>query len=143
MWPASTGYDARVVADLVLFDGHEEHVHAVAGPRFQDDVVQVDVVDVEGDVLLGLPADRFAQLLGRHGRKADLLDDDGVARQRGAEVRVADVGRRNEPVDRIDDERGVHDRAVHDRFGGKRLQARFHEPVPPALGVLQLDQLDR
>ena len=29
----------------------------------QDDVVEVDVVDVEGDVLLGLPADRLGQLL--------------------------------------------------------------------------------
>ena len=135
--------DARVVADLVLLDGHEQDVHRLAARRIEDDVVEVDVVDVEGDVLLGFPADRLGQLLGRHRRKGDLLDDDGVAGEGRAEVVVADGEGRDHPVDRVDDQGGVHDGAVDDRLRGEGLHARLDEPVAAALGVFQLDQFDR
>ena len=47
-----------------------------------------------------------------------------------------------EAVDGVDDQGGVHDRAVDDRLGRKGLQAGLDEAIAAALGVLQLDQLD-
>ena len=41
--------------------------------------IDVDVLDVERDVLLGFPLDRFIQLVLRHFGEADFLDDDRVA----------------------------------------------------------------
>src|SRR5262249_46074076 len=97
----------------------------------------------EGDVLLGLPPDRLGELLRGHGRQGDLLDDDRVARQGGPELGVADVEGRHDPVDRVDDQGGVHDGAVHDRLGGGALEPGLAEPVTAALRVLQLYELDR
>ena len=58
-------------------------VGAVAG---QDLIVEVDVLDAERDVLLGLPVDRLGQLGVGHRWQRDLLDDDGVAGQRCGDV---------------------------------------------------------
>ena len=135
--------DARVVADLVLLDGDEEHIHRLAARGVENDVIEVHVVDVEGDVLLGFPPDRLGELLGRHGRQGNLLDDHGMAGEGGPEVVVPDRKRRDDPVDRVDDEGGVHDRAVDDRLGGEALHARLDEAITPAFGVFQLDQFDR
>ena len=103
---AGLGDDARVVGDLVLLDGDQQDVHRLAAAGLEHDVVEVDVVDVEGDVLLGFPADRLGQLLGGHGRQGDLLDDDGVARQGGPEVGIPDVQGGNDAVDGVDDQGG-------------------------------------
>ena len=137
------GDHARVVADLVLLHRDQKDVHRVARPRFEDNVIEVDVVDVERDVLLGLPADRLRQLFGGHRGKADLLDDDGVARKGGPEVLIAHVRRRNEPVDRVDHEGRIHDRPIDNRLRREGFQTRFDQPVAPALDIFQLDQLDR
>ena len=63
-----------VVADLVLLGGDEQHFHAAArvraGAGVEDLVVEVDVLDVERDVLLGLPVDRLVQLRLGHHRQA-------------------------------------------------------------------------
>ena len=83
--PASLDH-ADVVVDLVLLGRGEQDVHvALAGQAraLEDLVVQVDVLDVERDVLLGLPVDRLGQLGVAHHRQADALDDHVVAGQRG------------------------------------------------------------
>src|SRR5262249_45489942 len=121
----------------------QQDVHGLAAGRLEDHVVQVDVVDVEGDVLLGLPADRLRQLLGGHGRQRDLLDDDRVAREGGPEVGIPDVQGGNDTVDGVDDQGAVHDGAVDDRLGGEGLEARLYEAIAAPLRVLELDEFDR
>ena len=63
---AGLGDDAGVVGDLFLLRRDQQDVHrplaAAASPRVEDLVVEVDVLDVERDVLLGLPVDRLGQL---------------------------------------------------------------------------------
>src|SRR5207302_2649140 len=82
--------------DLFLLHGDEDDVDVVAGSGGgQRDVIEVDVVDVKGDVLFGFPLDRLGELLRRHGRKRDLLDDDRVARSEERRVGKWSRGRRS------------------------------------------------
>ena len=64
--PPRLGDDAGVVGDLFLLGGDEEHFHRAlrvgAAAGIQNLVVEVDVLDVERDVLLGFPVDRFVEL---------------------------------------------------------------------------------
>ena len=61
--------DAGVVADLFLLRGDEQHFHAAArvgaGAGIENLVVEVDVLDVERDVLLGFPVDRLVAARSR------------------------------------------------------------------------------
>ena len=135
-----------VVADLVLLHRHQQHVHVSArAAAFHDLVVQRDVLDVEGDVLLGFPVDGLGQLLGRHLGQADLLDDHGVARHAGGDVVRLDLLGREEALDGVDDRARIHDGAVDDGLGGKRLEAQVHELVLVSglAARLQLHGLDR
>jgi hypothetical protein len=74
-----------VISDLLLLGRHQEDVHRVAAAAgvapVHDLIVEVDVLDVERDVLLGFPVDRLGELRVGHHRQRDLLDDDGVAGQ--------------------------------------------------------------
>jgi hypothetical protein len=108
----------------------------------ENDVVEIDVVDVEGDVLLGLPADRLGELLLRHHREQDLLHDDRVPGDGHGDVLSLDAGRRQEAGDGLDHERRIHDGAVDDRLGGEALEAGADELVGPFLPLPELDQLD-
>jgi hypothetical protein len=65
-----------------------------------------------------------------------------VARDGDGDVRVLDTGRREKPGDRLDDERGIHDGAVHDRFRREALQPGLDELELPFLPCPELDQLD-
>ena len=82
--------DAGVVGNLFLLRRDEQDVHRAlrVGARagVENLVVEVDVLDVERDVLLRLPVDRLGELGLGHHRQVDLLDDDGVARQRRRDV---------------------------------------------------------
>src|SRR5690606_7595267 len=108
----------------------------------EDDVVETDVIDVERDVLLGLPPDLLREILRGHRRHLDLLDDDGVTGQRGGETRGLDPGRGDQPVQGIDHERGVHDRAVDDRLRRQGLDPQALEPIL-ALLLVELGQFER
>ena len=111
--------------------------------RGERDVVEVDVVDVEGDVLLGFPLDRLGQLLRRHGRQGDLLDDHRVAGKGGRVIGILDALVGVQPLDRLDHHGGVHDGAVDDGLGRQPLGPELDERVAPALLLLQLDEFDR
>ena len=128
--PARLRDRRRVLADLVLLDRDEQHVHVPARAAALDDlVVEGDVLDVERDVLLRLPVDGLRELLGAHLREADLLDDDGVAGDAGGHVARLDLVLLEQALDRVDHGPGVHDRAVHDRLGGQRLDPDVQELV--------------
>ena len=83
-----------VIADLLLLRRDEQDFHAalrIARRRGDDLVVEVHILDVERDVLFGLPVNRLGQLLLGHHRQVDLLDDDGVARQRRHDILCLDL----------------------------------------------------
>ena len=67
------GDHAGVVGNLFLLRRDEQDVHrplAARGAVVDDLVVEIDVLDVERDVLLGFPVDRFGQLrLGHHRQR--------------------------------------------------------------------------
>ena len=55
--------ELRVVVDLVALGGDEQEIHLPGlGPPAQHLVVDLHVLDVEGDVLLGLPLDLLVEL---------------------------------------------------------------------------------
>ena len=140
--PSGLGHDVLVVVDLLLLRGDEEDAHRLPrSARVEDDVVEVDVVDVERDVLLRLPPYRLGELLFGHRRELDLLDDDRVARNGDGDVRVLDPGRREKAGDGLDDERGIHDRAIDDRLGREVLEPCLDELELSLFARLELDQL--
>jgi hypothetical protein len=67
------GDDPGVVRDAVLLRGHQKDLHVVRILR-QHDVVEVDLVDVERQVLLGFPVNRLRKLGLGHGGDLDLAD---------------------------------------------------------------------
>ena len=101
------GDHAGVVGDLFLLRRDQQDVHrplAAGGvARVENLVVEVDVLDVERDVLLGLPVDRLGQLRLGHHRQRDLLDDDGVARQRRGDVLRLDAAAVEQAADGVGD----------------------------------------
>ena len=143
---ARLGDDAGVVGDLLLLRRHEQHVHrrlAAGRPAGLDDlVVEVDVLDVERDVLLRFPVDGLRDFGLGHLGNGDLLDDDGVARERRRDIAGLDLAAVEEPADRVGDGRAVDDGAVDDAVGRHRLAAEGGDLVA-APGRLELHRLDR
>ena len=105
-------------------------------------VIEVDVLDVEGDVLLRFPVDRLGQVLLGHHRQADLLDDDGAARQRRHDILRLELRRLECAAYRVGHRAGVDDRAVDDAVGRQRFDGD-RDDLEAAPGGLQLDRLDR
>jgi hypothetical protein len=126
---ARLGAHRRVVVDHVLLGRDEEDVHLPRGvaARRQDLRVYVDVLDVERDVLLRLPLDGVVELLLRHARERDLLDDDGVAADADGHLLRLQLLPGDELLDGLHHRPRVHERAVDDRLrgepgGAERLQ---------------------
>src|SRR6185369_13654049 len=96
----------------------EQDVHLTGGValRRQDLRVDVHVLDVERDVLLGLPLDGVVELLLRHPRQRDLLDDDRVAADADRDLLRLHLPLGEEVLDGLDDRGGVHQGSVHDRL---------------------------
>jgi hypothetical protein len=137
--------DARVVRNLLFLGGDEKHFHVAArvrpGTGVEDLVVQVDVLDVERNVLFGFPVDRLVELRLGHDRESDLLDDHGVAGERGADVlRLEGAVVLEHVADGIGHRPRIDNRAVDDGVGGDRLGAVRHDPEALARR-LQLDRL--
>ena len=134
--------DRRVVVDLVFLRGDEEEIHLPGvGPPAEDLVVDRHDLDVERDVLLGLPADLLLQLVVGHHRDGDLSDDHRLPVDADGDVLLGDLRIVEDLHEALDDGAGVHDVTVDDRL---RWQGR--EPVPDDLELLpslfQLHHLD-
>ena len=92
--------DLRELGDLVALASHQQHVHILARGVLADDfVIEVHVIDVERDVLLGFPVNLFVQFFAGHLRQQYLFDNDGVARQRRGDLIGLDVVVRPDAVD--------------------------------------------
>ena len=69
--------DAGVVGNLFLLGGDQQHFHRAlrigAAAGIENLVVQIDVLDVEGDVLLGFPVDRLVELARRSSRGSEIF----------------------------------------------------------------------
>ena len=134
-----------VVGDLVLLRRDEQHFHAalrvLPGPGIENLVIEVDVLDVERDVLLGLPVDRLGELGFGHRRQGDLLDDHGIAGQRGDDVLRLELLVGKEAADGVGHGAAIDDGAVDDAVGRDRFdpEGRHAEPLP---GGFQFDGLD-
>ena len=137
--------DVGVVGDLVFLRGHQQHFHralrVLAGAGVDDLVVEIDVLDVERDVLLGFPVDRLAELGFGHRRQRDLLDDHGIAGQRGDDVLGLELLVGEEAADGIGDRAAIDDGAVDNTVGRNGLDpnGRHPEALP---GGFQFDGLD-
>src|SRR4029453_14201457 len=82
---ARLGDDAGVIGNLVLLGRDQQDFHrtvrAFGRARIQNLIVEIDVLNVEWDVLFGLPDDRLGELGIGHYRQVDLLDDHRVTRK--------------------------------------------------------------
>ena len=136
------GDDAGVVADLVLLRRHQQHVHGALRRRRgdQDLVVEVHVLDVEGDVLLGFPVDGLGELLLGHRRQRDLLDDDRVTGQRRRDVLGPELGVGEQAPDGVGDRAAVDDGAIDNAVGRDRLDPDGRDLIALP-GGLELDGL--
>ena len=113
--------DAGVVGDFFFLRRDQQHFHRAlrvgAAAGIENLVVEVHVLDVERDVLLGFPVDRLVELGGGHHRQRDLLDDDGVARERGRDLLRLERLRLEDAADRLGDGGAVDDGAIDDAVG--------------------------
>ena len=116
--------DGGVVVDLVLLRGDEEQVHLPGlGALPKDLVVDRHELDVERDVLLGLPVDLLVELGRRHHRHGDLADDDALTVDADGHVALLDLRVAEDLGERLGDGPGVHDVAVDDRLRSERRPA--------------------
>ena len=155
---AGLGDDAGVVGDLLLLRRDQQHFHAGAGRgcrrralaalralavrgAAQDLVVEIDVLNVERDVLPGLPVDGVGQFGLRHGRQRDLLDDHRIAGERRDDVPGLDVTGVEQPADGFGHRGAVDDCAVDDAVGRDRFDAEGGDAIARACR-LQLHGLD-
>jgi len=77
---AGLTHDIDVVVDHVLLRSDEKDIHLpLIVVLIEDRDVDVHIVDVEGNVLLGFPLDALVELIAGHDRQVDLSQDDGVA----------------------------------------------------------------
>ena len=125
--------------------GDEHHIHAVGlVVVVEDREVQIDVVDVEGNVVLGLVRERFAQRVGVLARQVHAAHDHGVAGNGGGDEVALDLVLVQELADRLTHGPLVDDRTVDDGLLGQlghsemsQLEGQF------TLRGSQRDHLDR
>jgi len=116
--------DSAVGCDLVLLRGHQENLQVLpvrSRGRPKDRVVDVGLFIGIGNVVLGLPDDRFGELLLFHRGQRDPLNDDGIARDRDDDVLVDDLAFIKKAADGLGDGRRVDDRALDDGVARERF----------------------
>jgi hypothetical protein len=136
--------DVGVLVDLVLLDCDEEDVHLPFFRRFdrlQNLKVEIDVVNVKGDVLLRLPVDRLFQLVLGHGREADLFHDHRVPGETHAGLLALDLVFPDDIHEGVDDGAGIHDGSVDNGLGGDGTDSEVFQ-LKSLGGLLQFDKLD-
>ena len=135
----------HVVVDQVLLRRDQQDLHlAVVVAAAEDLEVEVHLVHVERDVLLGLPADLLVELLAAHRGKAHLLHDHRVPRHRGGDVLRLDLPVVDRLADRLGDRARVQERALHDRLGGNARDAEMRQLEAAGAALhRELDRLDR
>jgi hypothetical protein len=94
------------------------------------------------DVLLGLPLNRLGQFGRRHHGQSDLLDDDGVARERGDDLDALEPLGLEDAADRVRHGDGIDDGAIDDRVGKDRLDGKRRDAVAVLPLGFQFDRLD-
>ena len=136
------GFDhVRVALDLALLHGDQHHFEL--GPVLPEDLeVDVHVVDVERDVLLGLPADGLTELALGHLREVDALGDDGAAGDADDRFGGLDAALDQRLPDGLLDRVGLLDLAALDGAGRHLGDAEPDQLVGRPLRP-ELDHLDR
>ena len=132
-----------MVLDQLPLGGHEEDGHLEAfAIRIEDLEVEFDVVHVEGDVLLGFPADLLAGLAFLHPVHRDLLDDHVAAADGRHDLLGLDPGGREQAPHGIGDDAGVHDLALDDGpvHHGRERHLREHRLARAVVNDDELDQ---
>jgi hypothetical protein len=110
------GQQGHLVLDQLALGRHQVHGHLEPLTLgVQDLEVQLHVVHVEWNVLLGLPADHLAGVGFLHPIHRDLLDDHVAAADGGYDVLGLDAGRRQALLDGLGHDTGVHDFPLDDR----------------------------
>ena len=107
---------AHVLDDLGLLHGDQDQIHG-AVVATHDVIVEEDLVDRERNVVLGFELHRVSQLLDRHFRNLDLLDDQLAPRHTDGRFLGPDGRSADGVLDGLDDARGIFDRAFRDRIG--------------------------
>ena len=129
--------------DQLALGGHEEHGHLEPfGLGVEDLEIELHVVHVERNVLLGLPADDLAGLGLLHPVHRDLLDDHVAPADGGDDLFRLDARGGHESLDRFGHEGGVHDLALDDGIvhdGGERDLGEDRS----ARGMGDRDELDQ
>ena len=135
--------DVGVVLDHLLLRGDQQHLHLLLVHVGIDDLkIERDVVDVVGNVLLGLPLDRFLRVFLAQAVHEDLLHDDRASRDGRDDGAVPDLAGFEQVGDRLVHQLTVHDLPVHDSLGKRLRDSEVDEAVSGAI-VRQLDDLDR
>jgi hypothetical protein len=122
-------------------DQEHRHLEPLA-IRVQDLEVELDVVHVERDVLLRLPADDFACLGLLHAVHRDLLHDHIAAADGGHHRSGLDAGLGHEAPDGLGHDAGVHDLALDDRVVADRREGHLGQNRATG-GVRYGDELDQ
>jgi hypothetical protein len=131
-----------VVQDLVLLDGHQQHVHLrVAGVFGEDLIVEVHIGQIEGNMLGSFFLDGLRQFLIAHRGQRDLFHDHRVPAHRRGHAPGLDLIVGEQLGDRARHRARVHDHGIHDDVRGQRFEAqvRNFNPITP---FPQFDRLD-
>ena len=134
------------VLHFLLAGGGDQHLDLVGVVRCpaQDLEIEVDFIERERNVLVGLGLDgELELLLFLAGRDDNLLGDDHRGRECQRDVAVAAAEALGAPAEGIGDLLHVRDVAVHDDVLGQRLDRIALETERALAGIGKLDQLDR
>ena len=134
--------DGGVVVDFVLLRGDEQEIHLRGlGPAPEDLVVDRHELDVERNVLLGLPVDLLVELRRGHHRHGDLADDDALSVDADGDVALLDLRVGEDAEERLGHGAGVHDVTVDDRLRRQGREAPLDD-LELLARLLELHDLD-
>jgi hypothetical protein len=134
--------EADLVVDQLALGRHQQDLHlqtVLVG--IQDLEVQLDALDVERHMLLGLPPNHLTGIGLLHPIHLDLLDDHVVPADAGDHVEPLHTHLLEEPSDRVRHEPVVHDLALDDGIGKQRSHGHPRH-LRLVAGVVHLDHLD-